>query len=183
MMVRFVYATLLGLVGAAVVHVVIILLLPLLANGTAWNTVSSLSADSGGPVALEAKAQPRLASSLDPLFRTFGCTFDLADGAFRVTSDVRVPLWTVGVHDTSATAFFSANDRIAAGRRLDIAVVNEFQLRIIRQNPPAELANTIIAPSLEQQGFVVVRVFAPDDTWEPVVESFARSLACSPLEL
>ena len=176
-MIRLLYTTIVGLTGAVVVHLVIILLLPLLATGTAWNTVSSLDSD-GRPFELDPGEQPRLAASLDPLFRTFACTYDLAEGAFQMRSDVKVPLWTVGVHNTRTTAFFSANDRIAARQRLDIAVVNDFQLRIVRQETPDEFAGSIIAPSEEDQGYVIVRVFAPDATWTPVVERFAADLSC-----
>lgn len=181
-MIRFAYATLVGLLGAVLVHLAVILLLPLLSSGTAWNTVSSMGAD-GQPVELDPARQPRLAGSLDPLFRTYACTYDLAEGAFRLRSDIRVPLWTVGVHNTRTTAFFSANDRIAARQRLDIAVVNDFQLRIVRQETPDEFAGSIIAPTQEEQGYVIVRVFAPDATWEPVVERFAASLTCDYVEL
>lgn len=182
-MTRLLYATLVGLVGAAVVHLSVIFLLPLVSIDTAWNRIAAVTAEhvpyqpGDGREALAAGPY-----GPDPFFATVICRYDLRGGALHVRSNGLAPLWTVGIHDSLGTVIFSANDRLVAGRQLDLAVVDASQLRFVRQNAPPELANAIIAPAARPTGFVVVRLFLPDPTWNRVIENFADGLACEPLD-
>ncbi|WP_349364036.1 MAG: hypothetical protein ABL307_01300 [Roseitalea porphyridii] len=182
-MTRLFYATLVGLVGAAVVHLVVIFLLPLVSTDTAWNRVAAQVAEHE-PMRPgdERDALGAGAYGPDPFFVTVICRYDLRAGALHVRSPGLAPLWTVGVHDSLGTVIFSANDRLVAGRRLDLAVVDASQLRFVRQNAPPELANAIIAPAARPTGFVTVRAFRPDPTWDTVIERFVDELACEPLD-
>ena len=181
-MMRLVYATLVGLVGAAVVHLAVIFVLPIASSDTAWNRIAAATRENAplrtgiAPGALGAGAY-----GPDPYFTTAICRYDLRDGALRVRSPGNAPLWTVGVHDSLGTVIFSANDRLVAGRRLDVAVLDASQLRFVRQNAPAQLADAIIAPARRPAGFVIVRAFGPDPTWSPVLERFMDELACETL--
>lgn len=184
-MIRLIYATLVGLVGAAVVHLAVVLLLPLLSASTAWNQVAEQTT-ANEPLRLAARERAIQFGSgpggADPFFATSICRFDLRDGAFRVRSTGNAQLWTVGVHDNLGTLIFSANDRIVTGRRLDLAVVDASQLRFIRQNAPTELADAIVAPAERPMGFVIVRAFRPDPSWSAVIDRFVDGLSCESLD-
>lgn len=183
-MMRFLYATIVGLVGAILVHLCVIFLLPLQSSNTAWNRVAAQTVqnrfvpldDLSGAAPLHVGGQ-----RLDPFFQTAVCRYDLRDGALRVRSSGGAPLWTVGVHDNLGAVVFSANDRIVAGRRLDLTVVDTNQLRFVRQNAPPDLADAIIAPASRSLGFVVVRAFRPDASWSAVVDRFLDELVCETL--
>lgn len=95
-------------------------------------------------------------------------------GVFRFGRSISTTVW--------GPAFFSANDRLAAGQRLDLAVLNASQLRFVRQSTPTELAGAIIAPADDPRGFAVVRVFVPDETWTGISARFADALECRSLE-
>ncbi|MCR9120700.1 MAG: hypothetical protein NXH91_00320 [Phyllobacteriaceae bacterium] len=184
-MTRFVYATLVGLVGAAVVHLIIVFLLPLVSANTPWNRIAGLT-ETNAPYRLPASmAGATFGNGVhgpDPFFETIVCRYDLDNGAAHLRSTARVPLWTVNLYDSLGTGFFSANDRLAAGQRLDLAVLDASQLRFVRQSTPAELAGAIIAPADDPRGFAVVRVFVPDETWTGISARFADALECRSLE-
>lgn len=181
-MMRLFYATLIGLVGAGVVHLAVIFLLPIASSDTAWNRVFAAT-EQNEPFRLEGGLATLGAGAYgpDPFFVTSICRYDLRNGALRVRSAGSAPLWTVGIHDSLGTMIFSANDRLVAGRRLDLAVVDASQLRFVRQNAPPELANAIIAPANRPTGFVVVRAFRPDPTWSPMVDRFVDDIVCESL--
>lgn len=181
-MMRLLYATLVGLVGAAVVHLSVIFLLPLVSTDTAWNRVAAQTAEHD-PYQPGDRRDALGAGPYgpDPFFATVICRYDLRNGALHVRSPGQAPLWTVGIHDSLGTVIFSANDRLVAGRQLDLAVVDASQLRFVRQNAPPELADAIVAPAARPTGFVVVRVFRPDPTWDSVIERFIDGLTCEPL--
>ena len=184
-MIRLVHATIVGLVGAALVHLSVIFLLPLLSASTAWNQIAARTAENA-PASLQESIDTDPArtggNGPDPFFETAVCRYDLRDGALRVRASGDAPLWTVGVHDSLGTVVFSANDRIVAGRRLDLAVVDANQLRFVRQNAPAELTDAFIAPAGRPTGFVLVRAFRPDASWSAVIDRFIDGLACETLQ-
>lgn len=181
-MTRLFYATLVGLVGAAVVHLSVIFLLPLVSTDTSWNRVAAQVAEDQPYRPGEGRdALGTGAFGPDPFFVTVICRYDLGAGALHVRSPGLAPLWTVGIHDSLGNLIFSANDRLVAGRRLDLAVVDASQLRFVRQNAPPELAEAIIAPAARPTGFVAVRAFQPDPSWDSVIERFVDGMVCEPL--
>jgi len=54
-------------------------------------------------------------------------------------------------------------------------------LRLVRHNAPDVLTNALIVPADDARGFVVIRVFVPDQSWAPVVERFIDSMTCQNL--
>ncbi len=183
-MIRLIYATIVGLIGAGVVHLAIVFLLPWLSANTAWNAVAAMTIENE-PLEIRSSGDPRaeaLTRGLDPYFRKIVCRYDLSSGAARIYATERTPLWTASVHDPIGASFFSLNDRISVGKLLDLTVVNSRQLRFVRQNTPDVLSNSVVVPADGERGFVVVRVFVPDDSWDPVANRFVASIACDTLE-
>jgi len=182
---RIIYATLVGLVGAAVVHLIIVFMLPLVSANTPWNRLVGQTEENRPyrlPTRMDDAAFGNGVHGPDPFFETIVCRYDLDNGAVHLRSTRRVPMWTVNLYDSLGTGFFSANDRLAAGQRLDLAVLNASQLRFVRQSTPAELTGAIIAPAGDPHGFAVVRVFVPDETWTGISARFADALECRTLD-
>lgn len=183
-MIRVVYATLVGLLGAAVVHLAIVFALPLVSTSTPWTKIAGAT-QPGQPIVLAAglssASETPAIDGFDPYFVASACRYDLDTGAFVIRAQGGLPLWTVSVNDSRGTAFFSANDRIVAGNGLELVVVDAGQQRVLRQDAPAELQNAIIVPAGDPYGFVVVRGFVPDASWAQQGEALASSLECAPI--
>src|SRR5690606_14462883 len=117
-----VYALLLGLVGAGIVHIAILLLLPVLSERDSWSRLATagdlyaLVRLHGGP-----GSEP-LVRSWDPLFDARACRFDLTEGIVHVFADGSVPFWSVSVYDRNGQNIYSFNDRTGSGGNLDFAV-------------------------------------------------------------
>lgn len=175
---RIFYICLMGIIGAAIVHLTIIFLLPSLSANNVWRLVADRT-EIGIPISIDSSiADEEQNLFLDPLFQAAACRYDLAEGIVRVTASGDTPLWTVAVFDTSGTVIFSANDRIADSPVVDLAIVNPAQLRFARQNTPDELAQSLIAAADQNEGFVLVRVYAPDSSWESSAKEFLDSMQC-----
>ena len=83
-MLRLLYAILLGVVGAGIVHISILLLLPLFSDRDAW---SRLAAAADLYVVTAADGSDGSAPTVeapDPFFRAVACRFDLEDGPVRL---------------------------------------------------------------------------------------------------
>ena len=180
-MIRFAYATLSGLLGAVFVHLAIVFLLPQMSVNTAWRIVTAATAENV-PYAVSrgfgSAPISAFAADIDPFFETAICRYDLRDGALHVRSDDELPIWTLSVKDGLGTSFFSANDRIAASGRLDLVVLDQRQLQLLRQNTVPDLADAIIVPASQTTGFVVVRGFVPDPSWQAAADQFVDGLVC-----
>ena len=115
---RLIYAGVVGLVLAGIVHITIVLLIPSYAAKDAWAKL----AQRGSPWEFSLVSEPgRLNSDLpnvDPAFGIAACRFDLSQSALRVTADGDLPFWSVAIFDRKGRNIYSFNDRTAIERQL-----------------------------------------------------------------
>lgn len=177
---RFVFLTIVGLVGAAIVHLAIIFLLPQLGTRTAARVVQAERLTSSVQNLDLLAERGVLQADLVPYLRHAGCRFDLDEGVFRMTGSGRLRFWSLSVHDLSGRVLFSADDSSATGRRLDLAVANPLEFRRLNRDAPEALVDSILADFPDREGYVVVRMYVPDESWEPLAEEFRQSIQCGP---
>ena len=177
-MTRALHILVLGLIGAAIVHIAILMLLPVLSERDAWTRMAA-RADLLRPVMLGSSDAESPVPLADPFFSGGGCRFDLHHhGVLHVTAGSGVPFWSVSIYDRRGYSLHSFNDRTAAGGRLDLAIATTAQLADLRRELPDALARSIFVEVDNPQGIVVVRAFNPDPSYEPVVARFLASFAC-----
>jgi uncharacterized membrane protein len=179
-MLRLLYAILLGLVGAALVHIVVLVLVPSFSSNDAWTRLAAqANLYHAIPFTAETGGDP-VAKSVDPLFRAAACRFDLGEGFVHLKTDGRVPFWSVSIYDRSGENLYSLNDRVALKRNLDIVVITPADLIELKKNLPEELSGSVFVETEIGEAIAVVRAFVPNDTWLPTVASFLGGLSCSP---
>ncbi|WP_404933361.1 DUF1254 domain-containing protein [Nitratireductor sp. L15S-10] len=180
-MLKLLHALMLGLFGAAAVHIAILFLLPTYSERDVWAAM----AEEADPYALvrlgKGNANPLLAEEQNPFFETAACRFDLENGMVRLTAAERVPFWSFSVYDRDGFNVFNANDRSATNSELDALVVNAAQLLELRKGVPETLASSLIAQTTIGEGMVVIRAFVPDESWRIIVERFFEGLRCEAL--
>lgn len=177
-MVRLLYAILLGLVGAGIVHIGVLLLVPVYSERDAWSRLAAI-AEPYEMVRIDARADaPALMATVDPLFDAYACRFDLADGVLRLSAEGRVPFWSVSIYNRAGQNVFSFGDRTAPGGRLDFVVVSPAQMIGLRSELPDDFADSVFVELDISQGIVVVRGFVPDETWEPQVSRYLANVLC-----
>ncbi|MCF6099767.1 MULTISPECIES: DUF1254 domain-containing protein [Mesorhizobium] len=175
---RLLHAILLGLLGAGIVHIIVLLLAPEFSERNAWSRLAMasnlyrmtrLDAEAGGTPVVK---------SVDPLFYAAACRFDLSDGMVRVKAPGNVPFWSVSVYDRSGHNIYSFNDHSATGRVLDSIVLTPAQMIEIRKDLPEELQGAIFVEAPIDEGMFVIRSFVPDDSWKPTVSRFLEQSSC-----
>lgn len=178
-MTRLVHALLLGVVGAGIVHIVVVLLLPSYAPRDVWSTLAARE-PLYGLVRLDAPAAAPLIDSIDPLFNAAACRFDLHDGALRVWGEGVVPYWSISVYDRAGQNIFSFNDRSSSDSRLDFVVASPLHMIELRNAMPAEFERSVFVEADIGEGIIVVRAFAPDESWGPTVTAYLEGITCAP---
>jgi len=177
-MLRYAYAVLLGLVGAGIVHISILFLLPQFSDRDAWSRLS-MAADFYRMVRIDAEASqvPDIRTE-DPLFFAVACRFDLSEGMAHVSAAGKVPFWSVSVYDRGGQNIYSFNDRAAENGALDFVVLTPAQMVEVRKILPESVQGSIFVETEVGEGIVVVRGFVPDPSWKATVAGFLGGSRC-----
>ncbi len=177
---RLLLALIVGIVGAGITHILILLLIPVMSERDAWAQLSSVS-DTYAFVPLQA-GDDRVSpiSSVDPLFQAAACRFDLADGPVRIAAPGKVPFWSASVFDRDSQELYSLTDRALPGT-VEFILLDSAQAAVAEEEPVSAASAPIRIPLDTQEGIVVIRAFVPDETWRPSVTSFMSGLSCAVL--
>ena len=176
-MLRLLYAVAVGLVGAGIVHVAVLMLLPGFSERDAWSRLA-MAADLYRVVRIDASAGA-LIRSVDPLFFAAACRFDLSEGIVHVRAPGKAPFWSVSVYDRAGQNIYSFNDRTNESGALDFVVLTRPQTIELRKALPADLEGSIFVETAVDEAIVVVRAFVPDESWEPTVAEFLDQITCT----
>ena len=177
--VAFIFAILVGLVGAALLHIVIILVLPRFTGNDAYSRVLGLfEMDSFFP--LSAAPGPTGLANEDPFCALPSAVFRWS--AARCGSSPRgdIPFWSLSVYDADSNEVFSMNDQTAVNGELDLVMATPIQLVDLRKTPSESLAQSIMVEMPEEDGYAVLRALAPTDSFEETVRNFLAESSCEP---
>lgn len=170
-----------GLVGAGLVHIVIVLLVPLYADHNSWTRVAALGPENQFHM-LDQGGTTDQRRETDPLFLRAACPFDLDNGPVRVVATGIVPFWSLSVFGHNGENIYSINDRSSIDRRLDLVLAQPLQRIEMEKNSAQQKTDSIVAEVDARKGFVVVRGFVPDDSWRPIVAAFLAKASCAAME-
>lgn len=169
-----------GLVGAALLHVIIILTLPASSVNDAWSKVAGLG-EAGQFYRLANEENTTGLANKDPHIRTAVCRFDLSDGPVRISANGNVPLWTIGVFDKGSNETYSMNDRTAIGNSVDLTLVTPVQMLRLRRDMPPAIARSVLVELSDPEGFIVLRAIVPGKSMERIVRKFLEGASCARL--
>lgn len=173
----FLYAIAVGLVGAALLHIVIILSLPSFTGRDAYTRVQAFGeanrffplASSGGSLA---------PINDDPAMKTAVCAFSVETGPIRLFAEGDLPFWSLAVYDSASNEVFSMNDRTSVSGALDTLIATPIQLIAIRKAVPAELEQSILVEMRGEEGYAVLRTFVPTQSREEAAAAFLEEAIC-----
>ncbi|MBR7653035.1 DUF1254 domain-containing protein [Brucella oryzae] len=178
-MARIFRLVLLGIVGAAIVHIAVLFLVPFYSDQNAWSRIEAGSEpyrfhkldEKSGPV-----------SDSDPLVQQATCRFDLADGPVHFTTGANVPYWSLSIYAPNGDNLYSLNDSVSNERKLDLILADPIGMASLRSDGSRADARSILIEQNIGEGAAVLRVFVPDATWNTEVRRFFNDAQCAPFE-
>lgn len=176
-MFKVIFAVFVGLVGAAVLHLVILLATPHFSNRDAYTRAVAEGAPNRFHLLDDNREKTELGSG-DPFMRVAVCTFDVDTKPVRLAGFGVVPFWSVAVFDSASNEIFSMNDRTSAGGELDILVANQVQLAAIRKAQPAGLSKSILVEAGQNKGYAVLRTMVPQPSFVEEATRFLSEAKC-----
>lgn len=188
---RLTYAALTGLIGAALLHIIIILALPNFTGKDAYTRIKATGpshrfivlpdrADSQADGRAEV-SDPMALSNVDPFLKVAVCHFDIARAPLRLYAAAGPGFWSMAVFDASSNEVFSMNDRTSVGGDLDAVVATPAQVAQIRKAPGAALTQSILVEYRGLTGYVVLRTMVPAPSFKAQARTFLDEALCAPL--
>lgn len=155
-MIKLIYAILAGLIGAVVVHICVLLMVPHYAQYNAWSRLEKNGAEY---VFTPLDAENPIFTTTDPLFQLKACRFNLDDGPVHLTAEGTTPFWSMSIYDRDGVNFYSLNDRTTPNGTLDLVVGNPGQIMELKQSAPEAIADSVLVSEDLTRGFVILRSF------------------------
>ncbi|MEM5473450.1 DUF1254 domain-containing protein [Hoeflea sp. AS60] len=171
-----------GLVGAAFIHIVIILALPMWTGKDAWTRVQALG-EMNRFYSLANEPNITGLYNENPYIRSAVCRFDITDGPVRIIASGDVPIWSVSAYGVSSNETYSMNDRSAIGTGVDIALVTPAQMLQMRRIMPRALERAVLVELSEPQGYVALRAVAPTPSQKPAARAFLANAVCASISI
>lgn len=179
---KLLLAVITGLVGAALLHLIIVLALPDFSQRDAYTRVLA-EGEIFRFYRLSEKPDRAGLAKDDPFVDAAVCAFDLSEGPVRLTAaNGGVPFWSLGVYDQSSNEVFSINDRTSAGGVLDVVIASPMQLTALRKALPQAVSQSILVEAREAEGYVVLRSLIPQPSFAGIVSQFLNQATCAPFE-
>jgi len=175
---RLAYALLLGIVGAGIVHIAVLMMIPVFSERDAWSRVSALGQPYGFMPLDRSGPSAGILKGADPMFEVAVCRFDLAEGVVHIAAPGAVPFWSISIFDQRGQNIYSLNDGTATGKALDIVVATPVQLIDLRKEMPADFERSVFIEADIGEGMLVLRGFVPDATWRPTVTDYLSAATC-----
>lgn len=172
---KFLFALALGTVGAAMVHIAVLLLVPTFSERDAWSRL----ARTGGLFTFTPIADDEpMTRGASPFLRTIACRFTIDAGMTRIRARGDIPFWTAAIFDRSGQNIYSLNDRTSVAGELDIVVTGPLQIMELRNEMRETFQDAVFVGLETEEGIAVIRAAVPDESWERQVQQFLDSAEC-----
>lgn len=179
---QFVFAILTGLVGAALLHLVIVLLLPDFSERDAYTRILA-EGEIHRFYRLKERPDEAGLTQDDPFLDVAACAYDVSEAPVRLTApNGGVPFWSLGLYDQSSNEVFSINDRTSAGGVLDVVIATPAQMTTLRKALPQAISQSILVETQQTDGYAVLRSLAPQKSLADVASQFLAKAGCAPFE-
>jgi uncharacterized membrane protein len=167
-----------GLLLGLAIHLVVILILPRIAENTAYTRIAAIDALNRTTllkVPAPGEANPL---HLDPDMSYGLCQLDLSEGPGEVTGTLPLAFWSVAVYDTAGTVLYSTTNRDGIGQTLDLGIFDPAQTRLLAEQKIDISPGLLIVESRTDQVFVIVRLAPPHPSMRARYEAQLERLAC-----
>ncbi len=183
-MVRSVLFAFAGLLLGLLIHLVVILTLPLLAQNTVAARVLQVAPALNTTVQLAdvTAGQPN-PLRLDPELAYAVCRIDLRQGPGEVVGTLPTSFWSVAVYDQAGTVIYSTTNRDGIGQSLDLGIFDPAQTRLLAEQKIDVNAGLLIVEAKTDDVFVLVRLAPPQQAVRARYEDQLGKLVCRNIKI
>lgn len=178
-MAKLLYTLALGLIGAVIVHLTILLLVLPYSSSLLW---SRLIRETTPWHFVDLPAANPIRKTADPFFRLQLCRFNLEESPARLTAAGNVPFWSLSIYTQRGENIYSINSHTAPGGVLDMIAVSPLEMMDFKHNLPPAYAGSAVTALNDGNNFAVLRALLPSPDWQEQVAGFFASAKCRSAE-
>lgn len=168
-----------GVVLGGIIHIVVMLTLPSLAEETVWTRIRAFEARDRVIVLPAVVAGEPNPLGLDPLL-TYGlCEVDLSAGPAYVTGTMPDAYWSLAIFNEAGSIAYSTTNRDGIGQTLDLGIFNAAQTRLLAQQQLDVAEGVLVVESSSDRLFVLVRLAPPHQAMRQRFETALASISCA----
>ena len=172
-----------GVLLGFIIHLVVILTLPALADNTVYGRISAIDAVNKTTLLPAPRAGEANPFKLDPDLSYAICRLDLSGGPGEVTGTLPVAFWSVAVYDRAGTVLYSTTNRDGIGQTLDLGIFDPAQTRLLAEQKIDISPGLLIVESRTDDVFVVVRLAPPHPSMRDRYETQLQRLTCRNIQI
>jgi uncharacterized membrane protein len=169
-----------GVLLGGVIHIVVILTLPRLAENTSWTQISALDADHKMLVLPAITAGGNNPLQLDPELVYGVCKIDLNAAPAFVKGTLPDAFWSVAVYNSDGIVIYSTTNRDGIGQTIEVGLFNATQTQLLAQQQIEISPELLVVEVGHNELAVVVRAAPPHDVMRPRFEEALASVSCGP---
>ena len=150
-----------GVVLGGIIHIIVILMLPTLAEQSVWTRVAAIDADNRMAILPPIKAGEPNPLVLDPELVYGLCRVDLSKGPAYIRGTMPDAFWSVALFNPSGIVAYSTTNRDGIGQTLDLGIFNAAQTRLLAQQQLDVAEGLLVVESPVDKLLVLVRLAPP----------------------
>jgi uncharacterized membrane protein len=177
-MIRFLLWLLAGAVLGGIIHIVVILSLPALAEQSIWTRVAAYAADDRMVILPPVAAGEPNPLGLDPALVYGLCRVDLAQGPAYVSGTMPDAFWSIALFNQAGIVTYSTTNRDGIGQTLELGVFNAAQTRLLAQQQLDVAEGLLVVESTTDRLLVLVRLAPPQPVMRTRFEQALSQVSC-----
>jgi uncharacterized membrane protein len=177
-MTRFLLWLLGGIVLGGIIHIVVILTLPSLAENSVWTRVADIPADNRMVILPRVAAGEANPLGLDPELVYGLCRVDLANGPAYVSGTLPDAFWSVALFNPSGIVTYSTTNRDGIGQTLEVGIFNAAQTRLLAQQQLDIAEGLLVVETASDKLLILVRLAPPHQAMRARFEERLSQVTC-----
>ncbi|GHA29450.1 membrane protein [Devosia pacifica] len=175
---RFLLWLLGGLMLGGIIHILIVLNLPALAEQTSWRRLAQIDADNRLVVLEAPETGTANPLGLDPALLYGICRVDLSQGPAYMSGTLPDAFWSLAIYDREGIVTYATTNRDGIGRTLDVGVFNAAQTRQLAQQELDVEEGLLIVESSANELYMLVRLAPYDEAVRPRFREALSQINC-----
>ena len=167
-----------GVVLGGIIHIIVILTLPTLAEQSVWTRVAAIDADNRMAILPPVKAGEPNPLGLDPMLVYGLCRVDLSQGPAYIKGTLPDAFWSVALFNKSGIVAYSTTNRDGIGQVLDLGIFNADQTRLLAQQQLDVAEGLLVVESTDDHLLVLVRLAPPHQVMRQRFEQSLAAVSC-----
>ncbi|MET0439695.1 MAG: hypothetical protein ABW043_19560 [Devosia sp.] len=169
-----------GVLLGGIIHILVILTLPMLADETTWSRVSAFEAKNRMLILPAVEAGQPNPLGLDPELVYGLCQVDLDEGPAYLRGMLPDAFWSLALFNEAGAVIYSTTNRDGIGQTVDLGIFNADQTRLLAQQQLDIEEGLLVVEAPADQLFALVRLSPPHGVMSSRFAERLAAIQCGP---